>query len=179
MGWQWHQLDHMQIICILLQTDNHANTSSLIFLQAECFSWCPTNSVKAWKTVMQLHKTSSAICIITSSLKWQVPLNKLSVDEVCAILLLWTGIHFLGNAVPSVMKYTSVSGAGLMDPSLILYSSAIKIDYNVHRLDHLTVEDNLADGVLVIRCLLMYFSRSVIIIWFPLPPSVQWWLPVG
>ena len=27
MGWQWHQLDHMQIICTLL----HASTSSLIF----------------------------------------------------------------------------------------------------------------------------------------------------
>jgi len=27
MGWQWHQLDHMQIICISLQTDNHASTS--------------------------------------------------------------------------------------------------------------------------------------------------------
>jgi len=27
MGWQWHQQDHMQIICILLQTDNHAGTS--------------------------------------------------------------------------------------------------------------------------------------------------------
>jgi len=24
MGWQWHQLDHMQIICTLLQIDNHA-----------------------------------------------------------------------------------------------------------------------------------------------------------
>jgi len=23
MGWQWHQLDHMQIIYTLLQTDNH------------------------------------------------------------------------------------------------------------------------------------------------------------
>jgi len=23
-GWQWHQLDHMQIICTSLQTDNHA-----------------------------------------------------------------------------------------------------------------------------------------------------------
>jgi len=23
MGWQWHQLDHMQIICTSLQTDNH------------------------------------------------------------------------------------------------------------------------------------------------------------
>ena len=29
MGWQWHQLDHMQIICTLLQTDNHASTSTL------------------------------------------------------------------------------------------------------------------------------------------------------
>jgi len=41
MGWQWHQLDHnnhMQIICILLQTDNHGNTSSLNFLQAGCSS---------------------------------------------------------------------------------------------------------------------------------------------
>jgi len=26
-----HQLDHMQIICTSLQTDNHANTSSLNF----------------------------------------------------------------------------------------------------------------------------------------------------
>jgi len=30
MGWQWHQLDHMQIICILFQTDSHASTSSLL-----------------------------------------------------------------------------------------------------------------------------------------------------
>jgi len=27
MGWQWHQLDHVQIICTLLQTDNHVSTS--------------------------------------------------------------------------------------------------------------------------------------------------------
>jgi len=26
--WQWHQLGHMQV-CTLLQTDNHASTSSL------------------------------------------------------------------------------------------------------------------------------------------------------
>jgi len=29
MGWQWHQLDHMQIICSTLQTDNHTSTSSV------------------------------------------------------------------------------------------------------------------------------------------------------
>jgi len=48
-GWQWHQLDHMQIICTLLQTDNHTSTSSLNFLQAGCSSCHPTNSVKGLK----------------------------------------------------------------------------------------------------------------------------------
>ena len=31
IGWQWHQLDHMQIICTSLQTDNYASTSPLSF----------------------------------------------------------------------------------------------------------------------------------------------------
>jgi len=44
--WQWHQLGHMQI-CTLLQTNNHASTPQLSFLQAGCPSCRPTNSVKA------------------------------------------------------------------------------------------------------------------------------------
>jgi len=44
--WQWHQLGHMQG-CISLQTDNHASTPPLSFLQAGCPSCRPTNSVKA------------------------------------------------------------------------------------------------------------------------------------
>jgi len=47
MGWWWHQLDPMQMICISIHTANQGSTSSLNFLQATCFSWCPTNSVKA------------------------------------------------------------------------------------------------------------------------------------
>ena len=46
--WQWHQLGHMQV-CTSLQTDNHASTPPLRFLQAGCPSCCPTNSVKALK----------------------------------------------------------------------------------------------------------------------------------
>ena len=46
--WQWHQLGHMQV-CTSLQTDNHANTSPLCFLQAGSPSCRPTNSVKALK----------------------------------------------------------------------------------------------------------------------------------
>ena len=50
-GWQWHQLGHTQV-CTSLQTDNHASTSPLSFLQAGCPSCRPTNSVKALKVVV-------------------------------------------------------------------------------------------------------------------------------
>ena len=46
--WQWHQLGHMQV-CTSLQTDNHASTPPLCFLQAGYPSCRPTNSVKALK----------------------------------------------------------------------------------------------------------------------------------
>jgi len=46
--WQWHQLGHMQV-CTSLQTNNHASTPPLRFLQARCPSCRPTNSVKALK----------------------------------------------------------------------------------------------------------------------------------
>jgi len=46
--WQWHQLGRTQV-CTSLQTDNHASTPPLSFLQAGCLSCRPTNSVKALK----------------------------------------------------------------------------------------------------------------------------------
>ena len=49
--WQWYQLGRMQV-CTSLQTDNHASTPPLSFLQAGCPSCCPTNSVKALKAVL-------------------------------------------------------------------------------------------------------------------------------
>jgi len=33
--WQWHQLDHMQIICTSHQTDNHASTWLLSFYRPD------------------------------------------------------------------------------------------------------------------------------------------------
>ena len=51
--WQWHQLGHMQV-CTLLQTDNHASTPPLKFLQAGCPSCRPTNSFKALKDSLYL-----------------------------------------------------------------------------------------------------------------------------
>jgi len=46
--WQWHQLEYMQV-CTSLQTDNHASTPSLSFLQAGLPSCRQSNSIKALK----------------------------------------------------------------------------------------------------------------------------------
>jgi len=35
LDWQWHQLDHMQTICTLLQTDNYTNTSSVNYYRPD------------------------------------------------------------------------------------------------------------------------------------------------
>jgi len=44
--WRWCHLGYLQV-CTSLQTDNHASTPPLSFLQAGCPSCRPTNSVKA------------------------------------------------------------------------------------------------------------------------------------
>jgi len=46
--WQWHQLGYMQVYTSL-QTNNHASTPPLSFLQAGCPFCHPTNSVRALK----------------------------------------------------------------------------------------------------------------------------------
>ena len=43
-------------ICILPQTDNHASTPQLSFLQARCLSCCPTNSVKALRALSSINR---------------------------------------------------------------------------------------------------------------------------
>jgi len=48
--WQWNPLGYMQV-CTSLQTDNHASTTPLSFLQAGGPSCRPTNRVKALKTM--------------------------------------------------------------------------------------------------------------------------------
>ena len=68
--WQWHQVGHMQV-CTSLQTDNHASTPPLSFLQARCPSCHPTNSVKALKarTQAKSHKKYTCINMWVISLK--------------------------------------------------------------------------------------------------------------
>jgi len=59
--WQWHQLGRMQVYTSL-QTDNHASTPTLSFLQAKCPSCRPTNSVKALKAVVRMALKWPIVC---------------------------------------------------------------------------------------------------------------------
>jgi len=60
MGWQWHQLHHMQIICTSLQSDNHAGTSSLVFTM-------PHHARAIYVVVMRLSVCLSQVSVL---LKW-------------------------------------------------------------------------------------------------------------
>jgi len=56
MGWQWHQLDHKQIIYTSLQTDNHASTSSLNFFAG-------------WMLFLTINQSYTVTIIITNLLQ--------------------------------------------------------------------------------------------------------------
>ena len=77
--WQWHQLGHVQV-CTSLQTDNHASTPPLSFLQAGCPSCRPTNSVKAvisyWHSWIQSLDLRCLYCMA------------LFASTICAVLIL-------------------------------------------------------------------------------------------
>ena len=80
MGWQWHQLDHMQIIYTTLQTDSHASTPPLNFLQAGCPSRRPTNSVKALKGKLNTRKVALNPKIAQNSVSHSIS------DGACIVL---------------------------------------------------------------------------------------------
>jgi len=48
MGWQWHQLDRMQIIRTTLQTDNHTSTSPLSFYRPDALTADQPTASKHW-----------------------------------------------------------------------------------------------------------------------------------
>jgi len=49
MAWQWHQLDHKQIICISLQTDNHTSTSPLSIYRPNALPAVQPIASKHWR----------------------------------------------------------------------------------------------------------------------------------
>ena len=80
--WQWHQLGHMQI-CTSLQTDNHASTPPLSFLQAGCPSCRPTNSVKALKARLKDESSTEKyqVCVWKKLRHWLYKVSQVRVSK--------------------------------------------------------------------------------------------------
>jgi len=55
MGWQWHQLDHVQIIWTSLQTDNHSSTSPLSFYRPDALPAAQPIVPKHWNSLKVLN----------------------------------------------------------------------------------------------------------------------------
>jgi len=68
--WQWHQLGRMQV-CTSLQTDNHASTPPLSFLQAGCPSCRQNKGVKALKAIPQNTYSACPFSALTLLVGWQ------------------------------------------------------------------------------------------------------------
>ena len=67
---QWHQPGHMQV-CNSLQTDNHASTPPLSFVQARWPFCQPTNSVKALKANLLDKQMHQNYCLKSSRKAYQ------------------------------------------------------------------------------------------------------------
>jgi len=65
MRWQWHQLDHMQIICTSIQTDKyHASTSSVsIFIDRMLFLM-PNQLSHSTECKLAIYETEQRLTII-------------------------------------------------------------------------------------------------------------------
>ena len=88
--WQWHQLGHMQV-CTLLQTDNHASTPLLSFLQAGCPSCRPTNSIKALKAlILTIYRIAGR-----SPLTYLMP-----AQTILTLVSRWTGVAWVTPSLP-------------------------------------------------------------------------------
>jgi len=113
--WQWHQLDHMQV-CTSLQTDNHASTPPLCFLQAGCPSCRPTNnSLKKCQhqlykipllTVHNCHNKEKRCCS-----KMPYMINSRSVaDGICLPVikskLVYSSLIFVDNKLTLICPLT-------------------------------------------------------------------------
>jgi len=77
MGWQWHQPDHMHIICTSLHTDNHASTSPLSFYGLNAL---PTTQPTA---------TKHCLCTTYMQLPWQKLKTKMSILSMAMDPVSW------------------------------------------------------------------------------------------
>jgi len=124
LGWQWHQLDHMQTICTSLQTDNHINTSSINFYRPDALltpnEQCQSTqgkmtSCKNWKNTILKQKfiTNWNIQRNSASVSFNIPGTNLTPNHQDTGMMPWwktwrklTWLYFLRKMKNIYISYT-------------------------------------------------------------------------
>ena len=94
--WQWHQLDHMEIICTSLKTDNHAITSPFSFYKPDALPAAQPTAWKHWR-----HRFMRKIAIKPDCL------HVFHTCQYSAVLATATRRHCLNIKYHSVYAYNS------------------------------------------------------------------------
>jgi len=106
MGWQWHQLDHIQIICTSLQTDNHASTSPLSFYRPDALTAAQPTASEHWRQISsrrsgrrkprknQLARFTWKMSLKWSSLSWWSHSRKWEITSDMSSWSMLTMHHF-------------------------------------------------------------------------------------
>jgi len=106
---QWHQLDHIQTICTLHQTDNHTNTPSLQFFTDQMLFLTPNQQCQitegictdSEQEIKYSNKAESATLASISS-KQEQPLQCRRGDDATVTLLRKTTASALPNTKATV-----------------------------------------------------------------------------
>ena len=96
IGWQWHQMDHMQSNCTSLQTDSHTNTSPLSFYQMDALP--ATQPTMSWQIVNVdvEFEYCSLLGVISDVLNFPSPRQTAAFDMHVS------GVNFLLNKLVTV-----------------------------------------------------------------------------
>ena len=95
MGWQWHQPNHVQVICTSLHADNHASTSSLKF----CTGWMPNQQCQSTEGIWLNLEVDVLMCacICYKEQKWLI-LHWLHDDSVLPL-----SVYFYWYSISTVI----------------------------------------------------------------------------
>ena len=98
MGWHWHQLDHTQIICTTLQTDNHASTPLLSFFTGRMLFLMPNQQCQSSALTVTTHH-SILFCVVACIAQCVLHDMLFDCDEVC---LYWQDPVMAASSLPQV-----------------------------------------------------------------------------
>ena len=107
---QWHQLDHMQTICTLLQTDYHINTPSLNLYRPDALSDTQPTVSKHWRQ----NKAMKAIKVIAKGSPYSITCRVLELIPVLGSQPAGDVSHKPGGRLPLLSARPAVTLATLM-----------------------------------------------------------------